>query len=50
MRVQIYIIVALLSMITWVASFDSAEHVYRGAEHAGIMPDLHIRHHIHAIL
>lgn len=50
MRVQIYIIVGLLSTMAWVASFDSADFVYHDAQKIGLMPNLHLRHHIHAIL
>jgi hypothetical protein len=50
MRMQIYIIVFLLSAIAWVMSFDVTRMGYRDAWHAGLMPDLHIRHHLHKVL
>lgn len=42
MRVQIYLIAALLSAILWLMSFDETRDVYRGAQRAGILPNLHI--------
>ncbi|KAA0680118.1 hypothetical protein DTW90_37380 [Neorhizobium sp. P12A] len=38
MRIQIHIIAVLLSMMSWVISFDAARAVYRHAHEAGMMP------------
>lgn len=46
MRVQIYIIVILLSSMAWILSFDGARKAYREAHEAGVIPNLHIKHTI----
>jgi hypothetical protein len=34
----------------WVLSFHATRDGYRHAWRAGLMPDLHIKHHIHRVL
>jgi hypothetical protein len=46
MRVQIYIIVILLSFMAWIMSFDGARKAYREAHEAGVIPNMHIKHKI----
>lgn len=50
MRVQLYIIAGLLSMIMWVMSFDAARDAYHDAEEVGAIPNLHFHNHIHALV
>lgn len=42
MRVQIYIIATLLSVMMWRLSFEESRDVYHDAERQGIFPNLHI--------
>jgi len=50
MRIQVYVIIALLSAILWVIGFDSARNSYRDAEQAGLVPNLHLRNNISELL
>lgn len=50
MKVQIYLIAILSSLILWSASFDVSRTVYREAHQAGLMPNLELRHHFHAVV
>ena len=47
MRVQIYIISVLASLIAWGLIYDSTRDVYRAAWGAGIIPNLHIHKRVH---
>ncbi|WP_337268618.1 hypothetical protein [Oryzifoliimicrobium ureilyticus] len=50
MRVQILIIVSLLSALSWLVAFDSSRDLYRMAHEAGVIPNLHIKHHLRDVL
>ena len=46
MRAQIHIIAVLTSLLLWVTSLHAAQMVYREAHQAGVIPNLHLKHHI----
>ncbi|MCD2171393.1 hypothetical protein [Rhizobium sp. C4] len=50
MRIQIYIISILASLIAWGMIYDSSRDVYRSAWRAGVIPNLKIHSRVHHIL
>ncbi len=50
MRIQIYIISVLASLIAWGLIFDGSRDVYRGARSAGVIPNLNIHHRVHQFI
>jgi hypothetical protein len=50
MRIEAFIIAVLASAIIWVGSFDGARHVYRDAQHAGVVPNFHIKNELKELL
>lgn len=47
MRIQIYIITVLVSLIAWGLFFDGSRDVYRSAWNAGVIPNLNIHSRVH---
>lgn len=47
MRIQIYIISVLASLIAWGLIYDSSRDAYRSAWNAGVIPNLKIHHRMH---
>lgn len=45
-RVQIFLIVLLISMICWGGFLFAARGGYRTAQNAGVVPNLHIKQHM----
>jgi hypothetical protein len=50
MRVQIFIICFLASIIAWGVAFDVARDSYRAGQEAGLVPNLHIKHRMRQII
>lgn len=50
MRIEAFIIALLTSAIVWVASFDGIREIYRNGQHAGVVPNLHLKHEIKEFL
>lgn len=46
MRIQLYIIAVLSSLLLWGASYHAAEASYHAAQRVGVLPNLHIKHHV----
>ncbi|MCD2178040.1 hypothetical protein [Rhizobium sp. C1] len=46
MRVQIFLIVLLISLICWGGFLWAARGGYRTAQNAGVVPNLHIKQHL----
>jgi hypothetical protein len=50
MRIQVYIISALASLIAWGLIYDGSRDVYRSAWSSGMIPNLKIHHRMHRIV
>lgn len=46
MRIQIYIIAVLVSLIGWGLFYDGMRDAYRAAVHADLLPRMELRKHL----
>jgi hypothetical protein len=50
MKVQVYLILLLSSVLMWAAAFQGTREVYKAAHTAGVIPNLHIKARLSEIL
>lgn len=50
MKLQIFIIAILVSIISWDLAFLASRDMYRASEEAGIVRNLHIKQHLEHVI